>query len=50
MLDEADDARDVPIALVAVTVNVYAVPSDRPVTVQVVPDVVQVAPVLAVTV
>jgi hypothetical protein len=30
---DAADAADVPLALVAVTVNVYAVPFERPVTV-----------------
>ena len=30
----ADDAREVPATLVAVTVNVYAVPLTRPVTVR----------------
>ena len=41
----AADATDVPFALVAVTVNVYAVPFTNPATVAVVaPDVVAVAP------
>ena len=41
----AADAADVPIALVAFTVNVYPVPLLRPVTVAAVaPDVVAVAP------
>jgi hypothetical protein len=41
---EAVEATDVPRVLVAVTVNVYAVPRARPVTVQLVDVVVQVAP------
>ena len=41
----ADDAREVPPALAAVTVNVYAIPLSRPETVaEVAPDVVAVAP------
>lgn len=38
--DDADDAVPVPAALVAVTVNVYAVPFVKPVTVAVVAPVV----------
>ena len=49
-LEDAEDAVDVPKALVAVTVKVYAVASARPVTVQLVVDEVQVAPVFEVTV
>lgn len=44
----ATDATLVPTAFVAVTVKVYAVPFVRPVTVQEVPDVVQLGLVVAV--
>ena len=48
--EEAEDALEVPTPLVAVTVNVYAVPSDKPVTVQEVEVVAHVWPPLEVTV
>lgn len=48
--DVEDEGSEVPTALVAVTVNVYVVPSARPVMVQVVFEVVHVAPPVSVTV
>lgn len=45
-----DDGSDVPIRLVALTVNVYVVASDKPVMVQLVVVVVQLLPPCSVTV